>query len=67
MPSTGVGAKARVDIIAAAKWIGKHAPSAAYVERAQAFPGQGASKLADSLMAGPLAPSRQWSRCARSR
>jgi crossover junction endodeoxyribonuclease RuvC len=43
MPSTGTGAKARVDVIAAAKWIGKHAPSAAYVERAQAFPGQGAS------------------------
>src|SRR5215471_18207477 len=43
MPSTGAGAKARVDIIAAAKWIGKHAPSTAYVERAQAFPGQGAS------------------------
>jgi crossover junction endodeoxyribonuclease RuvC len=42
-PSTGAGAKARVDIIAAANWIGKHAPSTAYVERAQAFPGQGAS------------------------
>jgi hypothetical protein len=43
MPSTGSGAKARVDIIAAAQWIAKHAPSMAYVERAQAFPGQGAS------------------------
>jgi crossover junction endodeoxyribonuclease RuvC len=43
MPSTGSGAKARVDIIAAAEWIAKHAPSMAYVERAQAFPGQGAS------------------------
>jgi hypothetical protein len=43
MPSTGTGAKARVDIIAAASWIAKHAPSAAYVERAQAFPGQGVS------------------------
>jgi len=43
MPSTGTGAKARVDIIAAAEWIAKHAPSTAYVERAQAFPGQGAS------------------------
>jgi crossover junction endodeoxyribonuclease RuvC len=43
MPSTGTGAKARVDIIAAASWIAKHAPSTAYVERAQAFPGQGAS------------------------
>ena len=43
MPSTGTGAKARVDIIAAAQWIAKHAPSTAYVERAQAFPGQGAS------------------------
>jgi crossover junction endodeoxyribonuclease RuvC len=43
MPSTGTGAKVRVDIIAAAEWIGKHAPSTAFVERAQAFPGQGAS------------------------
>jgi Holliday junction resolvasome RuvABC endonuclease subunit len=43
MPATGTGAKARVDIIAAAEWIAKHAPSMAYVERAQAFPGQGAS------------------------
>jgi crossover junction endodeoxyribonuclease RuvC len=41
MPATG--AKARVDIIGAAQWIAKHAPSMAYVERAQAFPGQGAS------------------------
>ena len=32
MPSTGTGAKARVDIIAAASWIAKHAPSTAYVE-----------------------------------
>ena len=43
MPVTGTGAKARVDIIAAAEWIAKHAASMAYVERAQAFPGQGAS------------------------
>ena len=43
MPAAGTGAKARVDIIAAAEWIAKHAPSMAYVERAQAFPGQGAS------------------------
>jgi hypothetical protein len=39
MPSTGSGAKARVDIIAAAEWIAKHAPSMAYVERAQATAG----------------------------
>src|SRR6476620_9903564 len=43
MPSSGTGVKARVDIIAAAQWFAKHAPSTAYVERAQAFPGQGAS------------------------
>jgi crossover junction endodeoxyribonuclease RuvC len=43
MPSVGTGAKARVDVIAEAQWIGKHAPSTAYVERAQAYPGQGAS------------------------
>jgi Holliday junction resolvasome RuvABC endonuclease subunit len=43
MPSTGTGAKARVDIIAVASWIAKYAPSMAYVERAQAFPAQGRS------------------------
>ena len=43
MPATGSGAKARVDILAAAEWIAKHAPSMAFVERAQAYPGQGAS------------------------
>jgi hypothetical protein len=43
MPCTGSGAKARIDAIAAAEWIGKHAPSVAYVERAQAMPRQGAS------------------------
>src|SRR5262249_48106302 len=43
MPITGTRAKTRVDIFAAAKWIGEQAPSADYVERAQAFPGQGAS------------------------
>ena len=43
MPVAGTNAKARVDAIAAAEWITQHAPSAAFVERAQAFPGQGAS------------------------
>jgi hypothetical protein len=35
MPVTGSGAKARVDVIAAAAWIAKHAPSIAYIERGQ--------------------------------
>ena len=43
MPAVGSGAKARVDILAAAQWIAKHAPSTGYNERGQAFPGQGAS------------------------
>ena len=43
MPMTGSGAKARVDVIAAATWISQHAPSTAFIERAQAYPGQGAS------------------------
>ena len=49
MPSSGTGAKARVDIIAAAQWIAKHAPSTAYIERAQAYPGQGASSGFSSI------------------
>jgi crossover junction endodeoxyribonuclease RuvC len=43
MPTIGSGRKARVDVTAAAKWIAEHAPSGCFVERAQAFPGQGAS------------------------
>jgi len=43
MPVIGTGAKTRLDVIATADWIAKHAPSMAYVERAQAFPGQGRS------------------------
>jgi crossover junction endodeoxyribonuclease RuvC len=43
MPVMGTGAKARLDVIATAAWIVKHAPSMAYIERAQAFPGQGRS------------------------
>jgi crossover junction endodeoxyribonuclease RuvC len=43
MPITGTGAKARLDVIATAAWIANHAPSMAYIERAQAFPGQGRS------------------------
>jgi crossover junction endodeoxyribonuclease RuvC len=43
MPVVGTGAKARVDIIAAAQWIKSHNPAVAFIERAQAFPEQGAS------------------------
>ena len=64
MPSTGTGAKARVDIIAAAQWIAKHAPSTAYVERAQAFPGQGASSRI-LLRSGRRRHRGRRSRCAR--
>jgi crossover junction endodeoxyribonuclease RuvC len=43
MPVTGTGTKARIDAIAAAEWIAKYAVSAAFIERAQAFPGQGST------------------------
>jgi crossover junction endodeoxyribonuclease RuvC len=43
MPIIGSGRKARVDVTAAVKWISGHAVSIAYVERAQSYPGQGAS------------------------
>jgi Holliday junction resolvasome RuvABC endonuclease subunit len=43
MPTVGTKSKARLDSIAAAEWISKHAPSACYIERAQAMPKQGAS------------------------
>jgi crossover junction endodeoxyribonuclease RuvC len=43
MPGIGTGAKARVDVIAAAAWIKQLAPSTAYIERGQAYPKQGGS------------------------
>jgi crossover junction endodeoxyribonuclease RuvC len=43
MPVMGVGAKRRVDVIAAAEWIAKYGPSSAFIERAQAMPRQGSS------------------------
>jgi hypothetical protein len=41
--SEKLSAKARVDVIAVAKWISGHTPWIVYVERAQAFPWQAAS------------------------
>jgi crossover junction endodeoxyribonuclease RuvC len=43
MPIIGSGAKARVNVLAVVEWIRRHAPSACYLERAQAMPKQGAS------------------------
>jgi crossover junction endodeoxyribonuclease RuvC len=43
IPVVGTGAKERVDAIAIRAWIASHKPDHAYVERAQARPGQGAS------------------------
>jgi hypothetical protein len=43
MPVIGKGRKARVDVLAAVDWIRNHAPSACYLERAQAMPRQGSS------------------------
>jgi hypothetical protein len=42
MPSTGTGAKARVDIIAAAAWVRQLAPSTAY-DQAPATPSNDAA------------------------
>lgn len=43
IPVVGTGAKERVDVIAIHKWIERHRPDLALVERAQAMPKQGAS------------------------
>jgi len=40
-PLVGSGRKARVDVIAVAEWIAKHAPASAYIERAGSMPRQG--------------------------
>ena len=43
IPTIGVKAKERVDVIAVRKWIEAHKPDHAALERGQAFPKQGAS------------------------
>jgi Holliday junction resolvasome RuvABC endonuclease subunit len=43
IPTTGVGAKERVDALALRAWIQTHKPNHAVIERAQAMPKQGAS------------------------
>jgi crossover junction endodeoxyribonuclease RuvC len=41
MPLIGSGRKVRIDVIAVAEWIGKHAPANAFIERAGSMPRQG--------------------------
>src|SRR5262249_22604580 len=43
IPVAGMGAKERVDVLAIRSWVLGHQPQHAFVERAQAFPKQGAS------------------------
>ena len=43
IPTSGVGAKERVDVLTIRNWILSHQPQHAFIERAQAFPNQGAS------------------------
>jgi crossover junction endodeoxyribonuclease RuvC len=43
IPVAGTGAKERVDPIAIRDWVLAHRPDLAFIERAQAMPGQGAS------------------------
>jgi crossover junction endodeoxyribonuclease RuvC len=43
IPTVGVGAAERVDVLAVAEWIRAQQPGIAYVERSQAMPRQGAS------------------------
>jgi crossover junction endodeoxyribonuclease RuvC len=43
IPTVGTGAKERVDILALRTWLLGHSPYQAFIERAQAMPGQGSS------------------------
>jgi crossover junction endodeoxyribonuclease RuvC len=43
IPTTGTGAKERVDALALQQWLRQHAPVHAYIERAQSMPRQGSS------------------------
>jgi crossover junction endodeoxyribonuclease RuvC len=43
LPTIGVKAKQRIDVLMLANWIRQHQPEHAYIERGQAMPRQGAS------------------------
>jgi crossover junction endodeoxyribonuclease RuvC len=43
IPTVGIGAKERVDVLALRSWIETHRPQHALIERGQAMPKQGAS------------------------
>jgi crossover junction endodeoxyribonuclease RuvC len=43
IPTAGIGARERVDVLGLRVWIEQHHPDHAYIERAQAMPKQGAS------------------------
>jgi len=43
IPTVGIKAKERVDVIALQEWLLQHGPAQGFVERAQAMPRQGAS------------------------
>jgi hypothetical protein len=43
VPTVGVKAKERVDVIALQEWLLQHGPTHAFIERAQAMPRQGSS------------------------
>jgi Holliday junction resolvasome RuvABC endonuclease subunit len=43
VPTVGVAAKERVDVIALQQWLLEHGPYRAFIERAQSYPKQGAS------------------------
>src|SRR5215510_12710232 len=43
LPTIGVKAKQRIDVLALRDWIRQHKPDHAYIERGQAMPRQGAS------------------------
>jgi crossover junction endodeoxyribonuclease RuvC len=55
MPLVGSGRKVRVDVIAVAEWINRHAPTSAFIERAGAMPKQGvASTFVYARAAGSI-------------
>ena len=55
MPLVGSGRKVRIDVIAVAEWIAKHAPANAFIERAGSMPRQGvASTFVYARAAGAI-------------
>jgi len=66
LPTIGVKAKQRVDVLALRAWLQQHKPDRAVIERGQAMPKQGVRQAGSNLVA-VAARSKRQSSCSKFR